>query len=123
MSHYDIRQYSGKLTVKVYHSPSELLDDFYFERDRINRINHRGHELIKLINNLIDRTSRKLAVQSEELKKCRDKETLRLYGELILANLYRLTKGVSYYEVENYYDECKLIRIPCNPALSPTENQ
>lgn len=123
LSHYDIRQYSGKLTVKVYRSPSELLDDFYFERDRINRINHRGHELIKLINNLIDRTSRKIAVQSEELKKCRDKETLRLYGELILANLYRLTKGVSYYEVENYYDECKLIRIPCNPALSPTENQ
>lgn len=123
LSHYDIRQYSGKLTVKVYRSPSELLDDFYFERDRINRINHRGHELIKLINNLIDRTSRKIAVQSEELKKCRDKETLRLYGELILANLYRLTKGISYYEVENYYDECKLIRIPCNPALSPTENQ
>lgn len=123
LSHYDIRQYSGKLTVKVYRSPSELLDDFYFERDRINRINHRGHELIKLINNLIDRTSRKIAVQSEELKKCRDKETLRLYGELILANLYRLTKGVSYYEAENYYDECKLIKIPCNPALSPTENQ
>ena len=123
LSHYDIRQYSGRLNVKVYNSCSELLDDFYYERDRINRINHRGHELIKLINNLIERTSRKLAVQSEELKKCEEKETLRLYGELILANLYRLTKGVSYYEVENYYDGCKIIRIPCNPALSPTENQ
>lgn len=123
LSHYDIRQYSGKLKVKVYNSCSELLDDFYYERDRINRINHRGHELIKLINNLIERTSRKIGVQSEELKKCKDKETLRLYGELILANLYRLSKGVSFYEVENYYDDCKVIRIPCNPALSPTENQ
>ncbi len=123
LSHYNISQYTGKLKVRTYGTCSELLDDFYFERDRINRINHRGHELIKLINNLIERTSRKLAIQSEELKKCKDKETLRLYGELILANLYRLTKGVSYYEVENYYDNCNIIRIPCNPALNPTENQ
>ncbi|MBQ3136158.1 MAG: NFACT family protein [Clostridia bacterium] len=123
LSHYDIKQYSGKLGIKKYGSCSELLDDFYYERDRINRINHRGHELIKLINTLIERTSRKLAVQNEELKKCAEKENLRLYGELILANLYRLSKGVSFYEVENYYDDGKMIRIPCNPALTPTENQ
>lgn len=100
-----------------------MLDDFYFERDRINRINHRGHELIKLLNNLIERTVRKVALQKEELIRCQNKDELRLYGELILANLYRLTKGVSYYEVENYYDNCNLIKIPCNPALSPSENQ
>lgn len=123
LSHYDIRQYGDKLKVKTYESCSDLLDDFYFERDRINRINHRGHELIKLINNLIERTVRKLAIQSEELKKCEDKERLKLYGELILANLYRLDKGATYYEVEDYYNNCELIKIPCNPALSPTENQ
>ena len=123
MSVTDIRQYGDLLNVRIYESPAELLDDFYFERDRINRINHRGHELIKLLNNLIERTSRKLALQREELKRCEDKDTLRLYGELILANLYRLTKGVTFYEVENYYDNCEVIKIPCNPALSPTENQ
>lgn len=123
MSVVDVKQYGDLLFVKEYDSAAELLDDFYFERDRINRINHRGHELIKLLNNLIERTSRKLSVQREELKRCEDKETLRLYGELILANLYRLSKGVAYYEVENYYDNCELIKIPCNPALSPTENQ
>lgn len=123
LSHLEIRQYGGKLGVKVYESPSELLDDFYFERDRINRINHRGHELIKLLGNLIERTARKLDLQRQELKKCADKETLKLYGELILANLYKLGKGVTYYEVENYYDNYNTLRIPCNPALSPTENQ
>ncbi len=123
MSVIDVKQYGDLLKVKKYDSPAELLDDFYFERDRINRINHRGHELIKLLNNLIERTSRKLALQREELKRCEDKETLKLYGELILANLYRLTKGVTFYEVENYYDNCEVIKIPCNPALTPTENQ
>ena len=123
MSVVDIKQYGDLLDVKVYESVAELLDDFYFERDRINRINHRGHELIKLLNNLVERTSRKLALQREELKRCEDKEILKLYGELILANLYRLSKGVTHYDVENYYNNCEIIQIPCNPTLSPTENQ
>ncbi len=123
LSHLDIKQYGDKLKVRSYPSCSALLDDFYFERDRINRINHRGHELIKLLNNMIDRTARKIIAQREELKRCEDKDKLKLYGELIVANMHRLSKGVTFYEVENYYDNCNLIKIPCNPALSPQENQ
>lgn len=123
MSVIEVKQYGDILKLKAYNSAAELLDDFYFERDRINRINHRGHELIKLLNNLIERTSRKIALQKEELKRCEDKDILKLYGELILANLYRLSKGVTFYEVENYYNNCETIKIPCNPALTPTENQ
>ncbi len=123
MAFMNVRQYGGKFNIKEYDSCSSLLDDFYFERDRINRINHRGHELIKLLNNLIDRTARKLIIQREELKRCEDKDKLRLYGELIVANMHCLEKGVTFYEVQNYYDDCKLIKIPCNPALSPQENQ
>ena len=123
LSHIEIKQYDDAFSVKKYQSASELLDDFYFERDRINRINHRGHELIKLMTNLVERTARKLSIQREELKKCADREQLKLYGELIVANLYQLHKGTSFYEVQNYYDNCKLIKIPCDPALSPTENQ
>lgn len=119
----DIKQYDDSFSVKKYQSASELLDDFYFERDRINRINHRGHELIKLMGNLVERTARKLQIQKEELKKCADREQLKLYGELIVANLYQLQKGTSFYEVQNYYDNCNMIKIPCDPALSPTENQ
>ncbi len=123
IAHIDIKQYGGRFNVKEYESCSVLLDDFYYERDRINRINHRGYELIRLLNNLIDRTTRKLAIQREELKRCEDKDQLRLFGELIVANMHCLTKGVSFYEVQNYYDDCKMIKIPCNPALSPQENQ
>lgn len=123
MSHIEVKQYGDVLACKKYESPSELLDDFYYERDRINRINHRARELIKLLNKLLERTARKISLQKEELKQCENKDTLKLYGELIVANLYRLTKGTSFYEVENYYDNCKLIKIPCNPALSPQENQ
>lgn len=115
-------QYGGILKVKKYDSPSTLLDDFFFERDRINRITHRGQELFKLLNTLVDRTTRKLNLQRGELKKCADKEQLRLSGELITANLHKLQKGALFYDVENYYDSMKPLRIPSNPALTPTEN-
>ncbi len=123
IAHMDIKQYGDSFIIKKYESPGELLDDFYFERDRINRINHRGHELIKLLNNLIERTARKLDLQRAELQKCADREKYKLYGELIVANLYKLNKGTSIYEVENYYDNCNLVKIPVDPALNPTENQ
>ncbi len=123
LSHCTIKQYGDKLLLKEFDTCSELLDSFYYERDRINRINHRGHELIKLINNLIERTARKIALQKAELERCKNKDELRLYGELIVANMHRLEKGAAFYEVENYYDNCNVIRIPCNPALSPQENQ
>lgn len=122
MCFMNVLQYGFAMEVKKYESPSPLLDDFFFERDRINRITHRGQELFKLLNNLVDRTTRKLNLQREELKKCSDKEQLRLNGELITANLHKLQKGAPFYDVENYYDGMNVLRIPCNPALTPTEN-
>lgn len=122
LSFMNVTQYGGALTVCEFESASELLDGFYYERDRINRINHRGRELIKLLKNLVERTSRKLALQREELKRCEEKETLRLYAELITANLYSLQKGAVFYDVPNYYDNMKTLRIECSPALTPTEN-
>ena len=122
MCFFDVGQYEGTLTVKEYESPSFLLDDFFYERDRINRITHRAQELFKLLNTLLERTSRKLNLQREELKRCADREQLRLYGELITANLHSLQKGACAYEVPNYYDSMNTVRIPCDPALTPTEN-
>ena len=122
LSFLNICQYGSLLSVKTYETCSALLDDFYFDRDRINRINHRGKELIKLLNNLLERTTRKLNLRREELKLCAEKENLKLYGELITSNLYALSKGSVFYDVPNYYDNMNIIRIPCNPALTPTEN-
>ncbi|MCM1544035.1 MAG: NFACT family protein [Ruminococcus sp.] len=122
LSFISISQYDVSMPVKEYDSVSALLDEFYYERDRINRINLRGHELIKLLNNLLDRTARKVSIQAEELKKCGQKDDLKLYGELITSNLHLLQKGSAFYDVPNYYDNMNTVRIACNPALTPTEN-
>ncbi|MBQ2211807.1 MAG: NFACT family protein, partial [Ruminococcus sp.] len=81
------------------------------------------HSLTKLLQNLRDRTARKLQKQHTELSQCADREQLRICGDLLQANLYRIERGASFANVENYYDENGgTLRIKLNPAISPAAN-
>lgn len=119
---FDIKQYGNTLEIKKYESFSELLDFFCFEKDRNMRIKRRAGDMLKLLNNAKERISKKVNLQKVQLEKCADKETLRINAELISSNLYKLEKGAAYYDLENYYDGSKIIRIPANPALTPVQN-
>ena len=118
----NIRQYGTTLNKKEYDSVSELLDDFYFEKDKINRTKRKAADLFKLLNSAIERTARKINNRKAELEKSENREQIRIFAELITANQYRLTEKASVYRLENYYDNNNLIDIPANPALSPQQN-
>ncbi len=118
----NIRQYGKTLEKKEYETYSELLDDFYFERDKANRIKRRAADLFKLLGSAVERTARKINNRKAELEKSENREQLRVFAELITANQYRLTEKSSSYSVENYYDNNNLIDIPVNPALTAQQN-
>ncbi|MBO5857301.1 MAG: NFACT family protein, partial [Clostridia bacterium] len=118
----NVRQYGTTLNKKQYDSISELLDDFYFEKDKINRTKRKASDLFKILNSAVERTSRKINNRRLELEKSENREQLRIYAELITANQYRLTEKSSVYTVENYYDNCNSVDIPVNPALSAQQN-
>ena len=118
-----IDQYGGFLRVEQGESFNSVMDGFYEERDSKERMRVKAHSLRKLLTNLCDRTARKLQKQHTELRQCADREQLRICGDLLQANLYRIERGASFAEVENYYDaEGKTIRIKLNPAISPAAN-
>ena len=122
-SYTEINQYGIDFQNKFFDNFSLLLDAFYTEKDTVSRINSAAHDIIKLVNNLIVRTEKKLALRLVELEKCKDRENLRIYGELIKANLHLIGNGSSFAEVVNYYDEdLKTVKIPLNPAISPSKN-
>lgn len=107
---------------KTAESFSDLLDSYSFGKERYFRSKAKAADLYKLIENLIERTARKLLLQREELAACADKETKRIYAELINANLYQLEKGAFYFDLPNYYDDYNVVRIPVLPHLTPTAN-
>ena len=118
----DIRQYDGALPVRHFDSYSELLDTFFSDRDRIARMRAKSSDLNRLLANTVDRLSRKINLQRADLKKCADREQLRIKGDLLQANLYRIERGASAVTVENYYDDNKPMTITLNPAISPAMN-
>lgn len=121
-SFMDIKQYGSLATIKKYDSFSALLDYFFYERVRYMRIKARSADLFKVVNTLQERAVRKIANRTRELDECKDKETYKLFGDLINSNQYRLTKGSPFYDLENYYDNNNIIRIPADVTLTPAQN-
>ncbi len=118
----DVTQYGFTVTAREFESFSQLLDDFYYEKDRFERTKQRSQSLLKLLSNAAARAARKLQSRQAELEACADKDTLRINAELILANQYRLEKGSLFYDLENFYSNNESTRIPADPALSPAAN-
>ena len=118
-----VTQYGTYAETEVYDSFSHLLDDFYEKREQAERVKQKGRDLLKTATTARDRVRRKLAAQEKELTACLDRDHLRICGELITANLYRMERGQSRLTAQNYYDEnCADVDIPLDVRLSPQEN-
>ncbi len=115
----------GTLSLTSAESYSALLTDFYRLRESGEGVRHTGDSLKKQVTILHERLLRKRAVRLVELEKSRGREELRLKGDLLSANLYRLKKGMTEIECEDYtggVEPFPLLRIPLDPLLSPSGN-
>ena len=119
----DIRQYGSAMTVSEKESFSEMLDAFYAERDQIERMRVKSQDLLRLLANHADRLSRKIANQQAELSACAERDTLRIKGDLLSANMYAIQKGETSVKLQNFYDEnLAELEIALDPALTPQQN-
>ena len=122
-SFVDLHQYGTAAVVKAGDGFSRLLDEFYKEKDQQERMRVREQDLLRMLSNHADRLSRKMAAQREELAQCAQRDTLRVAGDLISANLYNLPKGAQWVDLPDYYQEGQpLVHIKLDPALPPSQN-
>ena len=118
-----LSQYGSLMVTKEFSSASELLDYFYFQRDKTVRLKQRANDLFKFLANTSERITKRLAAQQEELKNFEKKDQMKLMGNLISANIYRLKKGDERVKLENFYDErFSQIEIKLDPRLTPSQN-
>ena len=102
---------------------SALLDAFYARRSAEERIRTRSRDLRRVLTNARERIARKLENQRRELAAAADRDTWRLYGDLINANMARIPQGATSAELIDYYDpQCALRTVPLDPALSAAAN-
>lgn len=127
------------------------LDDFYNNKIEKELFTNYRNGLLKILENTLDKLTKKLYNINEKVELCKKKDDYKIYGELLLANIYRL-KNVNIIQnenasqiknedtsenlsqikeknektlevqVENYYDNNKKINIPINPKISISKN-
>ena len=119
----DVTYLGRSVTRRTFPTLRELFDSYFAERDRLERVRQRAHDIVTLVQNAKARTERKLAIQREALLESARGEEHKRNGDLITANLYRLERGMTSFETQDYYDEaCPTVRIELDSRLSPSAN-
>lgn len=118
-----ITQYGAETTVESRETFSALLDEFYDLRERQELSARRGKELTRAATVARDRMLRKCETLKKEYAATQDRDQLRLCGDLITANLYRMERGAASFTAENYYEEGQPeVKIALDPLLTPQQN-
>ena len=118
----ELRQFDGAASLSTLASFGELIDKFFFTRAYNERLKHRASDVSRILSNAEKRISKKISILSSELASSDEGEKYKLYGDLITANIYRIKKGESKAEVENFYDEMKPVTIPLDTRMTPAAN-
>lgn len=106
-----------------YNEMNIVLDQYFQAVSRNEKIKTISNQLLKTIKNEIKKCQKKLSIYLDTIQKAEDAELLKIYGELITANLYQISGKQDSVELTNYYDpDGKTVKIELNPQKSPAEN-
>lgn len=118
-----ITQYEALYTVQPVAQLCESLDSFYLERERHNKMVTLSRDIAKTVNNLIQRCRKKMHLQEQSVHDAEKRETDKLYGDLITANIYRIAPGDRVLSAANFYEtDQPEVQIKLDPTLTPSQN-
>lgn len=100
-----------------------FIDDFYYSKETTENFKNYRNILLKLILETLRKYQKRLYNIDEKLNECKDMDKYRIYGELITANLYKIpNQNLEKVELENYYENNKIITIPLDKKYLPSVN-
>lgn len=108
---------------KRFSTMSEAVNEFYSSRAAVESIKRRTSAYERCVQNAVSKLEKKLMIFSDAISSEEENEKLRLYGELLTANLYTIPTRAEKAVVYNYYSDPPVpIEIPLDPKLSAADN-
>lgn len=117
-----LTQYEELSKIKSVSSISGAIDNYYLSRAMQESMHQKSSNILKLVQNNIDRCTKKIAMHRENLEKSKNREKYKIKGDLLTANMYRVKYGTDEITVQNFYDNNSDITIKLNPNISPSQN-
>lgn len=91
-------------TIKEFDTISELLEEYFYHKTIQIEVLEKSNNLKTHINHTIKRLENKIVKLQDELKDAYDSEKYRIYGELIINNLYQIKNtNLDKITLFNYY--------------------
>ncbi len=118
---FPLSQLEESCEILTFDSLSQAMEFYFGKKASSNQGRQKSHDLIKSVNAQLDKMYLKKKRLSEDLLRAENSEDLRLFGELLTANLHLVAPGAKSVEVTNYYDGSK-VSIPLDVKLSPSKN-
>ena len=101
---------------------SELLTAYYVHKVQEEKIQQLAGNLLQMLKSELKKNREKLVKFEEDLQKSEKAEQYRIKGELLNTCLYKIEKGQTEIQVENYYDNNELLTIQLSTWLTPSQN-
>ncbi len=95
-------------------------DHYFFLLDRAQRFADKAKSVSTLVKNAVSRTEKKLAAQRQTLLEAESRETYRKYGDLILSNLWNISRQDSLTCTD--FEDGSTVTVPLDKNLSPQQN-
>ncbi len=102
-------------------SLSDLLDTYYKDKAERDRVKQQASELIRRVENELQKNRHKLKKQEKELLATDNAEEFRQKGELLTTFLHQVPNDQNQVILENYYTN-QPITIALDKALTPNQN-
>ena len=100
---------------------SDLLDTYYKDKAERDRVKQQASELIRRVENELQKNRHKLKKQEKELLATENAEEFRQKGELLTTFLHQVPNDQDQVILENYYTN-QPITIALDKALTPNQN-
>lgn len=100
---------------------SELLDTYYKDKAERDRVKQQASELIRRVENELQKNRHKLKKQEKELLATDNAEEFRQKGELLTTFLHQVPNDQDQVTLDNYYTN-QPITIALDKALTPSQN-
>ena len=118
---FPLSQLEESCEVLSFDSLSSAMEFYFGKKASSNQGRQKSHDLIKSVNAQLDKMYLKKKRLAEDLLRAENSESLRLFGELLTANLHLVRPGAKSVDVTNYYDGSQ-VSIPLDVKLSPSKN-
>ena len=108
--------------LQAFNSLSEMLDQYYFEKVQRDRVQQRGHQLIRVVRNELKKNRKKLKKLQNTMAQTQYADSYRIKGEVLTTYLSQIKRGMTSVELPNFYDQNQPITIKLSNQLSPSQN-